>query len=73
MKKILFVSHGFACFMSDILFHGFKKLGYDITEYPQGTHYYGGDSIFAGRKNLGKNDFLSFCYFNFHQIGRAHV
>jgi len=65
MKKILFVSHGFACFMSDILFHGLKKSGYDVTEYPQGTHYYGGDSVFAGRKNLGKNDFLNFCYFDF--------
>jgi hypothetical protein len=65
MKKILFVSHGFACFMSDILFHGFKSLGCDIYEYPQGTHYYGGDSVFGGIKNLGRNDFLSFCYFNF--------
>jgi len=67
MKKVLFVSHGFACFMSDILFHGLMKLGYDVYEYPQGMHYYGGDSIFGGKKNLGKDTFLNFCYFNFQK------
>lgn len=65
MSKVLFVSHGFACFMSDILFHGLKKAGHEVYEYPQGTHYYGGDSIFGGNKNLGKDTFLNFCYFNF--------
>ena len=65
MKKVLFVSHGFACFMSDIIFHGLMKLGYDVYEFPLGTHYYGGDSIFAGKKNFGKDDFCNFCYFNF--------
>jgi hypothetical protein len=71
MNKILFVSHGFACYMSDILFHGFKKLGCDIYEYPQGTHYYGG----KGWDNMGRDNFLNFCYFDFkkHELSDDEI
>lgn len=65
IKKVLFVSHGFPSFMSDILFHGLKTSGYEVTEYPEGNHYYGGGSDF----NIGRNDFLSFCYFRFPRSG----
>lgn len=60
-KRILFVSHGFPSYLSDVLFHGLTVEGHTVVEYPQSNHYYG------DYQGNGHNDFLNQCCFKFRR------